>query len=623
MPTDFKVGAGKADITDTRQGLIFAGYAYDKQKSSGNANLPLFARAFAIEENRSSGTRHLCMVVVDCWGIPEPIKTEVLKNLPAALKLKLNRRNLVISATHTHAGPGGYTNHFLYSLVNGGLDKVLLKKMVDGIVAAIRNAFAVLRTGRIYAAQGELVGCGDNRSIAAYRANAEGQAADAFDRRTDRTMTVLRFTHEITGGTESEIGLYTIFAIHPTNLGMFNVDISGDNKGWASKLCEDGKPQTYVAAFANANAGDVSPNVTVNAAWQTQVNLPEGGPAKPNELAANIASMRAMGQKQADKALALAAGPMTELTGRLDHRCTHLNMSDVAIGTKRTAKAALGVSFAAGSREDSMGVVTVAIIGDFKPEIMEGMTRQRFAAGKLAARTILGEFIAGRVEGMTGLASAIGAAALIIGSGKLDDVRADPDARSWVFGSFAKILFPEEVESLDPQASSGATWEWNVPHEQNWPAAYVTAHAQKPIMFPVGITELKKRQNGNRSVVDAPLVPHVIPLQVIKIGGLVLACMPGEWTTVAGYRLKTKLKSVFGASATHVGMVGYSNDYAFYVTTPEEYAVQAYEGAATLYGPNTLAAFIQEVGKLANALKNGQAVTVGQPVPPPAVYLKM
>jgi hypothetical protein len=622
MPTDFKLGVGKADITDTRQGLIFAGYAYEKQKSSGAVSLPLFARAFVIEENRTSGVRRVCFVVVDCWAIPEPIKTEVLAKLPAALRPKLNRRNLVISATHTHSGPGGYSNHFLYSLVNGGLDKPLLKVMVDGIVAAIRQAFAGLRAGKLYVAQGDLAGCGDNRSIAAYRATPEGQAANAFDKRTDKAMTLLRFTHETASGGETEIGLYSTFAVHPINLGMFNVDISGDNKGWASKLCEDGKPASYVAAFANGSAGDVSPNVVVDANWQTQVNLPEGGPDDPNDLAANILAMKAMGQLQADKAIALAAGPMTELTGRLDHRCTHIDMSNVTIGTRRTAKAALGISFAAGSREDSMGVISVAIIGDFKPEIMEGVNKVRFEAGKTAAQAILGNFIAGQVESMGGLAGAIAAAALIIGTGKLDDIRADPDARSWVFGSFAKILFPEEVESLDPQASGGATWEWNVPHEDNWPAAYVTGQVQKPIMFPVGIAELKKRVGSVRTVVDAPLVPHVIPLQVVKIGGLVLACMPSEFTTVAGYRLKAKLKSVFGAAATHVGIVGYANDYAFYVTTAEEYAVQNYEGASTLYGPNTLAAYLQEVGKLATALKNGTAVTVGVPKFPPAVRFK-
>jgi neutral ceramidase len=40
-----------------------------------------------------------------------------------------------------------------------------------------------------------------------------------------------------------------------------------------------------------------------------------------------------------------------------------------------------------------------------------------------------------------------------------------------------------------------------------------------------------------------------------------------------------------------VVVAGYCNDYASYLTTPEEYALQDYEGASTLFGPNTLGAW--------------------------------
>ena len=45
-----------------------------------------------------------------------------------------------------------------------------------------------------------------------------------------------------------------------------------------------------------------------------------------------------------------------------------------------------------------------------------------------------------------------------------------------------------------------------------------------------------------------------------------------------------------------------ANTYINYVTTLEEYNVQRYEGASTIYGPHTLSAFIQEFNKLAAAL---------------------
>jgi neutral ceramidase len=625
LPISFKVGAGKSSITLAEPGRVMAGYAYRQQIATGVVDVELMARAFVMEEDRATGARRLCLVVIDAWACPEPVKTDVLAKLRTLFGNRFNRRNLVISATHTHSGPGGYASYFLYNLTTGGHDRPLLKTMVDGIVAAITIANTALRAGRVYEAHGELAGCGDNRSVAAYRSNPEGLAADAYDRRTDREMTVLRFTH-IAGNAETEIGLYSLFAIHPTCMGMYNVEISGDNKGWAAQVCEADKPAGYVAAFANANAGDVSPNVTVAGNWSTFFHVPAGSPDDPAELLADKARMKTAGQKQADKAQALIAAGMTELSGRLDSRCIHSDMSNVRIGNLRTGKAAVGVSFAAGSHEDSIGLATFAVLGsdfDIKPEISEGMNAAAFAAGKSATSAIVGPSVTTAIADVNSLLDVVGATARVTLAGKLDDVRASAPARSWVFGTYAKALFPGEVESHDPQATGATSWEWNVPHQPNWPANYIAAHGQKPVMFPVGIAELKKRRGSSRTIVDAPLVPHVVPLQVIKIGGFVLACVPAEFTTVAGRRLKAKLKSVLGASADHVALAGYSNDYAFYVTTPEEYAAQSYEGAGTLYGPHTLAAYLQEMGKLATALKNGTAVTVGAPVPPPAVFFKI
>jgi hypothetical protein len=439
-------------------------------------------------------------------------------------------------------------------------------------------------------------------------------------------MTVLRFT-QVNGSVETEIGLYSVFAIHPTSLGTFNVKVSGDNKGWAAKFVEDVKPQGYVAAFANANAGDVSPNVNVAADWSTRFDIPAGSP-KPEdaqELADNIRDMKAIAKKQSDHALALLNAPMAELNGRIASRCKFVDMSNVVIGTKRTAKAAIGVSFAAGSHEDGVALATFDVLGfDFsiKPGISEGTNATRFAAGRQQTQAIAGGFVTNTIANDESLLGVIGSAGLLTVTGKLDNVRADALARSWVFGIWARALFPSEVESHDPQPSGGATWEWNVPASSTWPASYVAGHGPKPIIFPAGLAELKKRQGLVRRVIDQPLVPHKVPLQVIQIGSCVMAAMPFEFTTVAGRRLKAELRAVFGPVASHVALVGYANDYAFYVTTPEEYAAQHYEGASTLYGPHTLVACLQETRQLATALKNGTPVSTGTPDVPRAIYYK-
>ena len=40
-----------------------------------------------------------------------------------------------------------------------------------------------------------------------------------------------------------------------------------------------------------------------------------------------------------------------------------------------------------------------------------------------------------------------------------------------------------------------------------------------------------------------------------------------------------------GRPVEHVILVGLANEYVSYFTTPEEYALQFYEGASTVYGP--------------------------------------
>ncbi len=101
--------------------------------------------------------------------------------------------------------------------------------------------------------------------------------------------------------------------------------------------------------------------------------------------------------------------------------------------------------------------------------------------------------------------------------------------------------------------------------------------------------------------------PNLVDVQVFRIGSLVIIVSPGEATTMAGRRWKEAVKAgcatafgekkgdkVNGNSGDEPVVVlgGPANSYAHYITTEEEYAIQRYEGASTLYGPHTLAAYV-------------------------------
>jgi neutral ceramidase len=82
-----------------------------------------------------------------------------------------------------------------------------------------------------------------------------------------------------------------------------------------------------------------------------------------------------------------------------------------------------------------------------------------------------------------------------------------------------------------------------------------------------------------------PFAPRVLPIQLLRIGQVIIVGVPTEVTTMAGRRLEAHLKKVFCKLNPIVIISSMSNCYASYTTTYEEYVYQRYEGASTLYGP--------------------------------------
>jgi neutral ceramidase len=106
-----------------------------------------------------------------------------------------------------------------------------------------------------------------------------------------------------------------------------------------------------------------------------------------------------------------------------------------------------------------------------------------------------------------------------------------------------------------------------------------------------------------------PMQEQVLPLGLVRIGSIVLAVGPSEYTTMAGRRIRKAVAAELGLDPSRVIIAGYSNDFAGYVTTREEYQSQQYEGGHTLFGPWTEAGHRQEFVKLARAMKNKETVT--------------
>lgn len=156
----------------------------------------------------------------------------------------------------------------------------------------------------------------------------------------------------------------------------------------------------------------------------------------------------------------------------------------------------------------------------------------------------------------------------------------------------------------------------------------IECHKPKPILL----------ATGQLNFPIGPWQPHILPTQLFKIGNLFLAGIPGEATTMSGRRLRHAIRSVFTNqkeavdsenqtlkndyiknvlngdsnlnSDVFVLLAGLSNCYSSYISTFEEYQIQRYEGASTIFGPHTLEAYIQQFIQLSSALKNNESVDV-------------
>ena len=120
-----------------------------RASSATGVDLPLYARAFVIEENRDGGTR-VALVVADIWSCGPLLKErvrELLNERPGAYQY--DDATLVIGGTHTHSGIGGYHEYYLYSMTTQGYSGEVRNEMAQGIAAAVMSAEESLAPGRI------------------------------------------------------------------------------------------------------------------------------------------------------------------------------------------------------------------------------------------------------------------------------------------------------------------------------------------------------------------------------------------------------------------------------------------------------------------------------------------
>lgn len=355
------IGAGTYDITGPAAEVGMFGYAKVGQLTSG-IHMRLRARAFAFQHEPSG--KSCVYVVADLGMVSEWLTQTVLTRLEAHPELPAGlytRENVMLSATHTHCSPGGLSHYFIYSMHPPlrGADRQNFECVADGIVQAVVRAHHNMQPGVIRVAKGVCLGASVNRSEDAYNANPQSER-DQFQYNTDKEMTLWRMD----GVNGFPIGMINWFAVHPTSMGNWYTLITGDNKGYAAHMFEKehgtnhlmNRPRAFVAAFAQSNEGDVSPNICGPRHCATQ--------HKDFERMLLVANA----QLATAKELYEAASHSTPVTGAVSFAHQYVDFGEIKLNEKwhlypemppSTSSGCIGVSMVSGTAFDGRGVDAV------------------------------------------------------------------------------------------------------------------------------------------------------------------------------------------------------------------------------------------------------------------------
>ena len=219
-----RVGASAIDITPP-VGLALDGYGGRTDVSLGIHD-PLYARCLYLDD----GTTQLALVVCDLIGIGSFLAKRARELI--AERPGLAPQNVLVAATHTHAGPAG---------VRGRGEDVLVETMARQICGAVRVAHGAATEGALKYGTTTVESIAQNRRHPDWPIDhrLDVLAADTPDGRNIATL--------------------ARYSCHPTTMERTNLDYSADWPGEACRVIEQviGPPTT--AIYFNGACGNINP----------------------------------------------------------------------------------------------------------------------------------------------------------------------------------------------------------------------------------------------------------------------------------------------------------------------------------------------------------------------------
>ena len=190
-----EAGTGKADITAFVKGVGMMGYGMFTQKAK-EVETPLSSRAIVIYQPDTR--KKIAFVNAEMCFITIAIKHAVIEKLTSEHPdLGFTDENVMLTAQHTHNGPGGYSHYPFFNFSIPGFAKEVFEQKVNGITQSIVDAAHSLQPVELRLDKGVFpddVEVAFNRSMPAYNANPEVDklSEEKSHLALDRTMTLIR-----------------------------------------------------------------------------------------------------------------------------------------------------------------------------------------------------------------------------------------------------------------------------------------------------------------------------------------------------------------------------------------------------------------------------------------------
>lgn len=361
-----RAGVGKADITP-QTGYYLGGWTR-ADRVAGGQHTRLFSRAMVLQR----GGRKVALAQVDLFMIPGGMVRQIGEALASR---GFSERNILISASHTHSGPGGYANFptlntaapslqtatdplsFFRLLDPNPADPQLYTFITKQVIAAIRRADEDLGPAVAGWGSARILGLTRNRSLEAHLADhgilldpGQGKESDdpgGYEHTIDPEVSVLRVDKLRTVRRRGRrrrvrvpIGGWSNFPNHGTVTKSEFQFYNADHHASAERVFEDrvrkaGKvpgKQAVINVYGNGDEGDLS------------AGLDRSGPAASDYVGRVEAAAMLGAWRRARRELSR--------TPALDLRWTRVCFCGQMAGGRRVASSSqVGVPFLTGSEE--------------------------------------------------------------------------------------------------------------------------------------------------------------------------------------------------------------------------------------------------------------------------------